>query len=538
MKKLFVGLALATAVSALLPVQAAQVPAGVTLAKEQVFHRGIGSEPASIDPQKVEGSPGGFIVKDLFEGLVSQDADGNTIPGIAKSWNVSDDGKVYTFHLRKSSWSNGDPLTAHDFVYAFQRAVDPVTASKYAWFMQIPGIVNADAVIDGEMPPSTLGVKATDDYTFQVTLENPVPYFPKLLAHYTTFPTPKKVVEKYGDDWTRPDNIVSNGAYKLSGWVVNEKLTAKRNPFYWNNDKTVVEEVNYLPIPSATSELNRYKAGELDMTATIPLDHFKKLQKEIPKEVTITPLISTYYYSFNTKKKPFDDVRVRKALSYAINRDAITKYITGQGQKPAYSFTPSSINGFVKPDLAWEKMSQKEREKEAAKLLKQVGYSKSNPLKVELLYNTSESHKKVAIAISQMWKQALGVEVTLRNEEWKTFLDTRREGNFDVTRAGWTGDYNEASTMLSLWTSESSLNDAKWTNKEYDKLLETASSTIDEGKRGLIYEKAEQIFSSEMPAAPIYQYVTSRLVKPYVGGYPMNNPEDNVYSRDIYIIKH
>ena len=537
-KTLFAGLALATAISAALPVQAAQVPAGVTLAKEQVFTRGIGSEPASIDPQKVEGSPGGYVVRDLFEGLVTQDANGNTIPGVAESWTVSEDGKTYTFKLRKSEWSNGDPVTAHDFVFAFQRAVDPATASKYGWYMQIPGIINADDIIDGKMSPKKLGVKAVDDYTFQVSLNSPVPYFPKLLAHYTTFPTPKKVIEKHGDDWTRPGNMVSNGAYQLVDWVVNEKLIAKRNPHYWNDKETVVDHVNYLPITSATSELNRYKADELDMTLTIPLDHFKNLKKEIPGEVTVSPQIATYYYSFNTLKQPFDDVRVRKALSYAINRDAITKYVTGQGQKPAYSFTPSSINGFVKPNLAWENMTQKEREAEAMKLLKEAGYDKSNPLEVELLYNTSESHKKIAIAISQMWKQALGVKVVLRNEEWKTFLDTKREGNFQASRAGWTGDYNEASTMLSLWTSDSDLNDAKWKNMEYDKLLETAASIQDESERGLIYEKAEQIFSKEMPAAPIYQYVTSRLVKPYVGGYPMNNPEDNVYSRDIYIIKH
>ena len=404
--------------------------------------------------------------------------------------------------------------------------------------MQIPGIVNADEIIDGKLAPEKLGVKAIDDHTFEVTLKAPIPFFPKLLAHYTTFPTPQKVVEKYGDQWTRAENIVSNGAYVMDEWVVNEHIISKRNPFYWNNENTVVDEVQYLPIVSQVAELNRYKANEVDMTNEIPLDHFKNLKKTIPGDVKVTPKIGTYYYSFNTKRAPFDDVRVRKALAYAMNRDAITKFVVGQGQKPTYSFTPDSVNGFVKPNLAWEKMSQKERETEAKRLLADAGYDKSNPLEVELLYNTSESHKKVAIAISQMWKQTLGVKVTLRNEEWKTFLDTKRQGNFDVTRAGWIGDYNEASTMLSLWTSYSALNDAKWANKEYDALLDKAKSTLDEGKRGLIYEKAENLYAQDMPAAPIYQYVTPRLVKPYVGGYPMNNPEDNVYSRDIYIIKH
>ncbi|WP_281646691.1 peptide ABC transporter substrate-binding protein [Parendozoicomonas sp. Alg238-R29] len=538
-KKLLASLTLAAAaVSAAIPVQAADVPAGTELAAEQVFRRGIGSEPASLDPQKVEGTPGGFVVRDLFEGLVTQDGDGNTIPGTAESWSVSDDGLVYTFDLRKNAnWSNGDPVTADDFVFAFQRAVDPATASKYGWYMQIPGIVNADAIIDGKLEPSELGVKAVDDKTFEVTLKAPVPFFPKLLAHYTTFPTPKKVIEEFGDQWTRAENIVSNGAYTMDKWVVNERIVSKRNPFYWNNEKTVVDEVHYLPIVSQTAELNRYKAGEVDMTNEIPLDHFKSLQKNIPSEVRITPQIGTYYYTFNTQKAPFNDARVRKALAYAINREAIAKFVVGQGEKPTFSFTPDSVNGFVKPDLDWEKISQKKRETEAKRLLVEAGFDKSNPLNIELLYNTSESHKKVAIAVSQMWKQTLGVTVTLRNEEWKTYLDTRLQGDFDVTRAGWLGDYNEASTMLSLWNSFSDLNDAKWANEEYDALLEQAKTTLDEGKRGLVYEKAEQIFAQEMPAAPIYQYVSSRLVKPYVGGYPANNPEDNVFSRDIYIIK-
>ncbi|CAM3600589.1 peptide ABC transporter substrate-binding protein [Parendozoicomonas haliclonae] len=539
MKKMIAFASLAMAISATLPAQAAEVPAGTQLAEDQVFRRGIGSEPASLDPQKIEGTPGGYVARDLFEGLVTQDGNGNTIPGTAESWTISDDGLVYTFKLRESArWSNGDPVTAGDFVYAFQRAVNPATASKYSWYMQIPGIVNADEVVAGDMDPSELGVKAVDDKTFQVTLKAPVPFFPKLLAHYTTFPTPQKVIEKHGDQWTRAENIVSNGAYTMEEWVVNERIIAKRNPHYWNNDKTVVDEVHYLPIVSQTSELNRYKAGEVDMTNEIPLEHFKSLKKDIPGEVKITPQIGTYYYTFNTERAPFNDVRVRKALAYAINRDAIANFVVGQGEKPTYSFTPDSVNGFVKPNLAWEKMNQKERETEAKRLLSEAGFDKGNPLEVELLYNTSESHKKVAIAISQMWKQALGVKVTLRNEEWKTFLDTRRQGDFDITRAGWLGDYNEASTMLSLWASYSDLNDAKWKNSEYDALLEKAKTTIDEGKRGLVYEKAEQVYAKDMPAAPIYQYVSSRLVKPYVGGYPLNNPEDNVFSRDIYIIKH
>lgn len=530
-------LTLAASIMAVTSANAAIVPAGTQLAKVQELVRGNGSEPASIDPQKVEGVPGSNITKDLFEGLVTQDAEGNTIPGQAESWSVSKDNKVFTFKIRDTAkWSNGDPVTAGDFVFAFQRAVDPETASRYAWFMEIPTIVNASAIVKGEKPADSLGVKAIDDKTFQVTLEQPVPYFIKMLAHQTTFPVPRKVVEKFGGSWTRPGNMVSNGAYKLAEWRVNEKIVLERNNNYWNNNETVINKVTYLPLQN-TPELNRYKAGEMDMTYVIPIEHFKSLKKDIPNEVKVTPYLGTYYYTFNTQRKPFDDVRVRKALSYAINRDAITQYVKGQGEKSAYTFTPDTISGFVPPTTEYSKMSQAERNTEARRLMSEAGYGPDKPLELEILYNTDEAHKKIAIAISQMWKP-LGVKVTLVNQEWKTFLDSRNDGKFDIARAGWIGDYNEASTMLDLNTSTHGQNDAQFINEMYDKLMSESRVVTSDEERSRLYTEAEKILADEMPVAPIYQYVTSRLVKPYVGGYPMGNVEDNVYSRDLFIKKH
>ncbi len=333
--------ALAAALS--LQTYAAYVPAGIKLAKTQELVRGNGSEPASLDPQKIEGSPGGNVAKDMFEGLVTQDSNGNIIPGQAESWKISDDNRVFTFKIRDSArWSNGNPVTAHDFVFAFQRAVNPETASRYAWYMEIPTIQNASAIIKGNKPVSSLGVKALDDKTFQVNLEKPVPYFIKMLGHYTTFPAPKKVIDQFGDEWTKPGNMVTNGAYQLEEWRVNERIVLKRNPYYWNNSETVINKVTYLPITSQTAELNRYKAGELDMTYEIPLEHYRSLKKDIPEEIRTTPQLGTYYYEFNVAKPPFNDERVRKALSYAINRTAITQYVIGQGQTPAYTFTPEA----------------------------------------------------------------------------------------------------------------------------------------------------------------------------------------------------
>ncbi|PVZ66338.1 peptide ABC transporter substrate-binding protein [Pelagibaculum spongiae] len=514
---------------------AAKVPAGAKLADQQTLVRGNGTEPASLDPQKVEGVPGSNVTKDMFEGLVTQDADGNTIPGQAESWTVSEDNKVFTFKIRdNANWSNGEPVTAHDFVFGFQRAVDPATASRYAWFMEIPTIVNASSIINGKAAVDSLGVKAIDSKTFEVTLEQAVPYFIKMLAHQTMFPVPQKVVEKHGDRWTRVENIVSNGAFVLNQWVVNERIVLKRNPNYWNNKETVINQVTYLPIVSETAELNRYKANELDMTHGIPPKHFTSLKKKIPAEIKITPQLGTYYYEFNTKVKPFDDVRVRKALSYAINRDAITRSITKRGEIPAYTFTPEAVAGFTPPKTDYSQWTQKERMKKAHQLLKEAGYSKSNPLELNLLYNTSEAHKDVAVAVSYMWK-ALGVKTTLENMEWKTFLDVRNDGKFQVTRAGWLGDYNEPSTMLDLKTTTHGQNDGKYSNARYDEIMKLSRVVTSDVEREKLYIEAEQILAAEMPLAPIYQYVTGRLVKPHVGGYPMNNVEDNIYSRDLYI---
>ncbi|AMO54318.1 peptide ABC transporter substrate-binding protein [Endozoicomonas montiporae] len=518
--------------------QAAVVPASTKLAEVQELTVDNNAEPASLDPHKVEGVPGGNIIRDLFEGLVNQDADGNIVPGQAESWLVSDDNKVFTFKIRDSArWSDGNPVTAHDFVYSFQRVVDPATASRYSWYIETTTMANAAAIIRGEKPPSTLGVKALDDQRLEVTLEQPVPYFIKMLANATTFPAHRASIEKHGDEWTRPGNMVSNGAYVLDQWVVNGKIVLKRNPKYWNDKETVINQVTYLPITTDSAKLHRYKTGELDMTGTVPLEHYKRLVQKIPDEVVTSPELGTYYYSFNTTKPPMNDVRVRKALSYAINRSAITDYILGQGQKPAYTFTPESVSGFTPPETDYSKLSQKERNQKAAKLIREAGYGPDKPLEVTIVYNTSEGHKKLAIAIAQMWKP-LGVKVRLENQEWKTFLDLKRNNRFEIARGGWMGDYNEASSMLDLHTTRHGQNDSRFSNKQYDVLMAKSRTAATDKERNSLYSEAEQILAEEMPVAPIYQYVSSRLIKPYVGGYPVNNVQATVYTKDMYIKAH
>lgn len=514
---------------------AADVPAGVKLADKQELVRGNGTEVASLDPHKTEGTPESHVIRDLLEGLVNQDADGNTIPGVAESWETADN-KTFTFHLRKDAkWSNGDPVTAEDFVYSFKRAVDPATASPYSWYLEMTTMVNAADIIAGKKDKETLGVKALDDHTLVIELEGAVPYFVMMMGHTTVKPVHKGTVEKFGDQWTKPENFVGNGAFLIDSWVVNERIVLKRNEKYWDNEATVLNKVTYLPIENQVAEMNRFLSGEIDFTNELPNEHFKRLKKQHAESVSIQGNLCSYYYGFNNKKPPFDDPRVRQALSYTIDRDIITKALLGQGQKPAYFLTPE-ITAAFNPELpAYGKLSQKERNAEAKRLLEEAGYNSSNPLEFTLLYNTSENHKKIAVAIGSMWKKSLGVKVALENQEWKTYLDTRRQGNFDVTRAGWCGDYNEASSFLSLMQSNNSSNDPKYHSSEYDKVMNQALKSTSEEERQALYIEAEQLLAKDMPIAPIYQYVKARLVNPHVGGFPVNNAEDKIFSKDLYI---
>ncbi|WP_194090878.1 ABC transporter substrate-binding protein [Vibrio hibernica] len=522
--------------AATFPAMAAHVPEGTKLADKQELVKGNGTEVASIDPQKTEGVPESNVIRDLFEGLVNQDGDGNVVPGVAESWETKDN-KTFIFHLRKDAkWSNGDPVTADDFVFTFQRAVDPATASPYAWYLEMTTMKNAAQIINGKADKSTLGVKALDANTLEVNLESAVPYFVKMMGHTTVKPVNKKVLEKWGDQWTKPEHFVGNGAYVLSKWVVNERMVMVRNKNYWDDKDTVIDKVTYLPIENQVAEMNRFLSGEIDMTNELPNEHFKRLEKEHPEDVSVVGNLCSYYYGFNNEKAPFNDVRVRKALSYAIDRDVITKILLGQGQKPAYFLTPEVTADFHPVMPEYGTWTQKERNQKAEALLKEAGYDKSHPLKFNLLYNTSENHKKNAVAIASMWKKALGVDVTLENQEWKTYLDNRREGNFQITRAGWCGDYNEASSFLSLMQSNNSSNDPRYHNKEYDAVMEKALASTSDAERADLYAQAEALLARDMPIAPIFQYVKARLVSPQVGGFPKNNAEDKIYTKDLYML--
>ena len=525
-------LAVATAVSA------AEVPPGTALASSQEIVRHIKDEPASLDPAKAVGLPEIQVIRDLFEGLTNQDAKGNTVPGVATQWQTTDN-KTWIFTLRKEAkWSNGDPVTAGDFVYSWRRLVDPKIGSTFAWFAGLAGIQNAEAITKGEMTPDKLGVTALDDHRLKVTLDKPVPYFVSLTANFSLFPVPEKVIEKAGKEWTQPGNLVGNGAYKLQERVVNEKLVLVRNDRYWDNAHSVLTKVTFVPINEESSATKRYRSDDIDITESFPKNLYNMLKKELPGQVYTPDQLGTYYYAFNTTKGPTADVRVRKALSWTIDRKIIAEKVLGTGEKPAWHFTADVTAGYKPLKGFLQQHSQEELNAQAKALLTAAGYGPTHPLDLTLLYNSSENNQKIAIAVASMWKKNLGVTVKLQNQEWKTYIDSRNSGNFDVIRASWVGDYNEPSTFLSLLTSSHSGNIAKFKNPDYDAILEKAGRETNAEVRNEDYNRAEQILADQVPIAPIYQYTNGRLIKPWVKGYPITNPEDVAYSRTLYILKH
>jgi oligopeptide transport system substrate-binding protein len=532
-KSLAVGFVLASFASA--SVLAATHPVtGETLAEDQTFTYSLLDEFTSADPQIVEDVSGSAFARDLFEGLMNQDADGNLTPGVATGFTTNDAKDVYTFTLRDNAmWSDGNPVTAHDFVYAWRRLADPATASPYSWFAEIMALENVGAVLSGDSPTSALGVTALDNHTLEVRLTASLPYFAAMTTHASTFPTPQWRVRTFGNDWTKPGNIVSNGAYVLTEHIPNERAVRERNTMYWNNDATILDKVVTLVINDENVDLTRYLAGELDK-GTVPSGQYLRLKEEYPDEATSFPRLCTYYYTFNLSpsgQEAYQDVRVRQALSYAVDRSVVTEKILQAGQIQAFTFTPGATAGFEVPPVAFGQMSQDQRNINAKLLMAAAGYGPDNPLSIELMYNTSEGHKKIAIAVQQMWKETLGVNTTLANQEWKTFLKTRGGQNFDVARGGWCGDYNEASTFLDLLTTPSGYNDGKFSNAEVDELMLEARTLSDATAN---YTRVEEILANEMPVIPVYHYSGVFMLKTNVKGWPYDNVEQNWYSRDLY----
>ena len=533
-KSLAVGFVLATFAASSVLAAGTHPVTGEALADDQTFTYSLLDEFTTADPQMVEDVSGSYFVRDLFEGLMNQDADGNLIPGVATGYTTNEAKDVYTFTLRNNaSWSDGNPVTAHDFVYAWRRLADPATGSPYSWFADIMALENVGAVMSGESPPEALGIRALDNHTLEVRLTASLPYFAAMTTHASTFPSPQWTVRTFGDGWTKPGNIVGNGAYVLTEHIPNETATRERNTMYWNNDATIIDKVVTLVINDENTDFTRWEAGETDKGA-VPSGQYPRLKAEYPDEAISFPRLCTYYMTFNLSPsgpEAFKDVRVRQALSYALDRSVVTDKVLQGGQIQAFTFTPGATAGFEVPAVAFGEMSQDQRNINAKLLMAAAGYGPDNPLKFEYMYNTSEGHKKIAIAAQQMWKETLGAEATLANQEWKTFLKTRGGQNFDVARGGWCGDYNEASTFLDLMTTPSGYNDGKFSNAEVDELMTSARTMSDATSN---YTRVEEIMANEMPIIPVYHYTGVFMLRNNLKGWPFNNVEQNVYSRDLY----
>ncbi|AZZ92547.1 peptide ABC transporter substrate-binding protein [Hahella sp. KA22] len=510
-------------------------PPGTQLAARQEITLNNGGEVTSVDPAKYAAEPAFNLGRDLFEGLAIQDKTGKTIPGVAESWSVNDDNTVYTFKLRHSQWSNGDPVTAHDFVYSWRRLLDPKTASPYAWFAAMPKIKNSAQIMKGEADPATLGVRAVDDYTFEVTLEQSVPFFLKLITHPVLVPLHESTVEKYGAAWTQPANIVTNGAFTVSEWKVNEKMVLKKNPHYWDADNVVLEKITWLPIGDANVALNRYLAGEIDQALSIPSAQKKQLLKKFPDEVanTSASLGSVYYY-MNTVAGPTKDVRVRTALSYAVDRDIMTKAILNNGGVPMYTLVPPQTDGYKPYTPEYATWTQKQRNEKAKQLLTEAGYGKDKPLKLTFTVPTFSNDVKIATAMAGMWKSVLGVQVEIKQLEPKVFYALKDTG--DIHRGGWVADYNEASSWLDVFVSSGEFNDSKYSNPRYDQLMQSSKVLSDPSKE---YREAETLLINDMAIIPVYRYGNDQyLIKPYIGGYERTNPEASYYRKNVYVKAH
>lgn len=509
---------------------------GTELADEQVLHRGNGTEPQTLDPHRAEGVPASNILRDLFEPLVVESATDGLQPAAAESWSISDDGMVYTFTLRPDGrWSNGDPVVANDWVFSLRRGVDPATLSVYSAILY--PIRNAAAVNRGELPPEELGVRAIDERTLEITLENPTPYFLGLLSHSMGYAVHPPSVREFGDKFTRAGNLVSNGAYVLHDWVVQSHIEIRRNEQYRDDAGTTIDTVFFYAIENSDAEFARFRADELDTTDTIPLRQVEFIRKTLPNEYRQEPYLATYYYGFNTRHPDFaGKPGLRRALALAVDREVISYKLAGGAAIPAYGWVPP-VAGYEQQLPEWAAWSAEERYAEARRLYAEAGYGPDNPLVIEILYNTQQDHKRMAIAISAMWKQVLGVQTRLQNQEWKVFLQNRNLGNTQVYRSGWVGDYNDANTFADLLHSQNPGNDTKWSNARYDELVDRAARERDLTQRARYLEAAERIVLDEMPIIPLYFYVSKRLVKPWVGGYAANIM-DQFYSKDLYLLKH
>ena len=525
----------ALSLSALATSQAATIPVGIVLHPTQTLIRNNGSEPETLDPALAESVGANNITRDLFEGVTGVNNVGATVPGVAESWTQTAP-TTWIFKLRPTArWSNGDAVTANDFVFGIRRFLDPKTASTYASSYG-PFLLNGAEVVKGAKPTSEIGVKAIDKLTLEVKTSGPVSFLPALMSNANMGPVHKASLEKFGKDWTKPGNLVTNGAFVLKEWQVNSRVVLEKNANYWDAANVQLTRVSYLPIEDSNADVKLYESGENEWVSQLPPGSYEKLKVQYPKEVRNAPMLGLRYYSYQTLNPVFKDVRVRKALSMVLDRDILSKRVTADGQVPAYSLMVAGLEGADPTPYDWAAWPMDKRVEEAKKLLEQAGIKPGS--KFSFTYNTSEYHKKMAVFAASEWKTKLGLDIETQSVEFKVLLKKRHDGDYQMARNGWIADYNDASTFLTLVSCDSDQNDTKYCDRKAQELINQGYQTTDPVKRKALLTQASKSIMEGYPIIPLLQYSLPRLVKAYVGGYSLENAQDRFRSKDLYIIKH
>ncbi|KCZ51319.1 peptide ABC transporter substrate-binding protein [Hyphomonas pacifica] len=496
------------------------------------LRRGISAKVDTLDPNKSSAQWENIIIGDMFIGLTTDGPDGRPQMGMAESYEVSDDGLVWTFKLGDYQWSDGHPVTAQDFVYGFRRIQNPETASQYASLLWL--VKNAEKVSSQQLPPEELGVKALDDKTLEITLEYPAPYLLGLLSHYTTFPIPSWAVEQYGDAWIQPENIVVNGPYKLVYWRTGDQLVSDKNPTGFGAAEACFDRVVYLELEDQVAIENKITAGELDINNSFDGTRYTELDEKLPGWVRTTPALIATYWTFNTKTAPFDDVRVRQALSMALDREFMVKNVLTTGYLPAYSFVPPGINNYDvdRPQVEWKDMPREQRLEEARRLLEEAGYGPNKPLEFEFIHRSSDDNPKVAPVAQANWSDiAPWVKPVIVKQDTKVLYARLRQKDFIFADGAWVADYDDPINFLYLLDSETGQqNYGDYTNTEYDALLDKSNTELDLKKRAEIFAEAEELMLNEYPITPMWFQVTKNLVDPTLTGWE-ENAKDNHRSR-------
>jgi oligopeptide transport system substrate-binding protein len=498
---------------------------------EAVLHRGNSGEPQTLDQSQTSIDIEAFILKDLYEGLTIYDSNGKIVPGVAESWKISDDGLVYTFKIRDNAkWSDGSPVVAEDFIFSMRREEDPKTAAGYANILY--PIKNAEQINKGKLPVDQLGMKAVDDKTLEITLEHPTPFFIELLSHQSALPINKASFEKNGADFVKPGKLVGNGAFKLVEHVPNDHLTVVKNENYWDAANVKLDKVIFYPLEDQAAAVRRYEAGELDLVYNFSSDQMARLRAANAKQVHVTPAFATYYYPFDTRTEPFNDVRVRRALSMSVDRDFLAKEIFNGSKLPVYSLVPPGLENYGEPSKAdFAGMSQLDREDKAVELMKEAGYGEGGkPLNIEIRYNTNPNHQKAATAVADMWKKTFGANVTLMNLDISAHYAYLQEGGkFNVARAGWTADYADAENFLNLnVSSNKTFNYGHYENPEFDALMKKSYEERDPAARSKILHDAEALIMRDQPIAPLVNDANFWLVADKVKGWGDNGNNEHL----------